>query len=73
MHGRHGQSRPAQGPSPEDVADAALQRCKTQEQPLARALSQQLGKDGADRVLERVRETDRSNLIRAIEQLRATQ
>src|SRR5215208_4514659 len=58
---------------PEDVADAALQRCKTQEQPLARALSQQLGKDGADRVLERVRETDRSNLIRAIEQLRARQ
>jgi hypothetical protein len=57
----------------EDVADAALQRCKAQEQPLARALSQQLGKDGADRVLERVRETDRSNLIRAIEQLRATQ
>jgi len=57
----------------EDVADAALQRCKTQEQPLARALSQQLGKDGADRVLERVRETDHSNLIRAIEQFRATQ
>ena len=61
-------SRPA-----EAVADAALQRCKAQEQPLARALHQQLGKDGAARVLERVRETDRSNLIRAIEQLRATQ
>src|SRR3954447_12388091 len=61
-------SRPA-----EVVADAALQRCKAQEQPLARALNQQLGKDGADRVLERVRETDRSNLIRAIEQLRARQ
>ena len=57
----------------EAVADAALQRCKAQEQPLARALSQQLGKDGADRVLERVRETDRSNLIHAIEQLRARQ
>jgi hypothetical protein len=57
----------------EDVADAALQRCKTQEQPLARALSQQLGKDGATRVLDLVRETDRSNLIRAIEQLRARQ
>jgi hypothetical protein len=56
-----------------DVADAALQRCKAKEQPLTRALSQQLGKDGADRVLERVRETDRSNLIRAIEQLRARQ
>ena len=40
----------------EDVADAALQRCKTQEQPLTRALNRQLGKDGADRVLERVRE-----------------
>jgi hypothetical protein len=61
-------SRPA-----EAVADAALQRCKAQEQPLARALNQQLGHDGADRVLEQVRETDRSNLIRAIEQLRATQ
>ena len=61
-------SRPA-----EVVADAALHRCKAREQPLARALNQQLGKDGADRVLERVREADRSNLIRAIEQLRATQ
>src|SRR5829696_3957634 len=61
-------SRPA-----EAVADAALQRCKAQEQRLARALNRQLGKDGADRVLERVRETDRSNLIRAIEQLRTTQ
>ena len=61
-------SRPA-----EVVADAALQHCKAQEQPLARTLNQQLGKEGADRVLERVRETDRSNLIRAIEQLRATQ
>jgi hypothetical protein len=61
-------SRPA-----EVVADGALQRCKVQEQPLARALDRQLGKDGADRVLERVRETDRSNLIRAIEQLRTTQ
>jgi hypothetical protein len=61
-------SRPA-----EAVADSAVQRCKAQEQPLARALNRQLGKDGADRVLEQVRETDRSNLIRAIEQLRATQ
>jgi hypothetical protein len=61
-------SRPA-----EAVADGALQRCKAQEQSLARALDRQLGKDGADRVLERVRETDRSNLIRAIEQLRTTQ
>ena len=61
-------SRPA-----EAVADAALQRCRAQEQPLARALNGQLGKDGAVRVLEQVRETDRSNLIRAIEQLRATQ
>jgi hypothetical protein len=56
-----------------DVADAALQRCKAKEQPLARALGQQLGQDGADRVLERVREANRSNLIRAIEQLRARQ
>ena len=57
----------------EAVADAALQHCKAQEQPLARALNRQLGREGADRVLERVRETDRSNLIRAIEQLRASQ
>jgi hypothetical protein len=61
-------SRPA-----EAVADAALQRCKSQEQPLARALNRQLGTDGATRVLDLVRETDRSNLIRAIEQLRARQ
>ena len=60
-------SRPA-----EAVADAALQRCKAQEQPLVRTLNQQLGKDGAARVLDLVRETDRTNLIRAIEQLRAT-
>ena len=32
-----------------------------------------LASDGVDRVLEWVRETDRSNLIRAIEQLRARQ
>src|SRR4051812_30713940 len=57
----------------EAVADATLQGCKAQEQPLTRALNRQLGKEGADRVLEQVRETDRSNLIRAIEQLRATQ
>src|SRR4051812_44901429 len=56
----------------EAVADAALQRCKAQEQPLARALNRQLGKDGAGRVLDLVRETDRTNLIRAIELLRAT-
>jgi len=61
-------SRPA-----EAVADAALQRCKSHEQPLARALNRQLGKNGATRVLDLVRETDRSNLIRAIEQLRARQ
>jgi len=61
-------SRPA-----ESVADAALQRCTAQEQPLARALNRQLGKDGAARVLERVREADRANLIRAIEELRARQ
>src|SRR5215213_5296251 len=40
-------SRPA-----ESVADAALQRCTAQEQPLARALNRQLGKDGATRVLD---------------------
>src|SRR3954468_9297356 len=53
------------------VADAALQRCKPQEQALGRALSQQFGQEGAARVLERVREADRANLIRAIEGLRA--
>jgi hypothetical protein len=61
-------SRPA-----ESVADAALRRCTAQEQPLARALTRQLGQDGAARVLERVREADRSNLVRAIEELRARQ
>src|SRR3954470_2555082 len=55
------------------VADVAMQRCKAQEQPLARALASQLGKEAAVRVLEQVRETDRSNLIRAIEELRARQ
>src|SRR3954470_22700683 len=61
-------SRPA-----ESVAEAALQRCTAQEQPLARALNRQLGEDGAARVLERVREADRANLIRAIEELRTRQ
>jgi hypothetical protein len=61
-------SRPA-----EAVADAALQRCKAKEQPLARALDRQLGREGAARVLDLVREADRSNLIRAIEELRASQ
>ena len=55
----------------EAVADAALQRCKAQELPLARALDRQLGKDGADRVLGVLRETDRSNLIRALQEVRA--
>jgi hypothetical protein len=61
-------SRPARA-----VADAALQSCKPQEQALARALNQQFGQEGAARVLERVREADRANLIRAIEGLRARQ
>ena len=61
-------SRPA-----EAVADAALQRCKPREKALARALNQQFGQEGAARVLERVREADRANLIRAIEGLRARQ
>src|SRR4051795_3050185 len=55
------------------VADVAVQRCRAQEEPLARELTQQLGKEAAVRVLELVRETDRSNLIRAIEELRARQ
>src|SRR5690349_19614326 len=38
-------SRPA-----ETVADAALQRCKPQEQALGRALNQQFGQEGAARV-----------------------
>ena len=59
-------SRPA-----EAVADAALQGCKSREQALARALSQQFGKAGATRVLDLVRETDRANLVRVIEELRA--
>jgi len=59
--------------SAEAVADAALRRCKADEQPLARALNGQLGAEAAARVLELVRETDRSNLIRVTEQLRASQ
>src|SRR5215210_1081564 len=51
------------------VADVAVQRCRAQEQPLTHALAEQLGKDAAVRVLDLVRETDRSNLIRAIEEL----
>jgi hypothetical protein len=58
--------------SAEAVADAALQRCRAREQALARVLDRQLGKDGAARVLQTVRETDRANLIRAIEAARAT-
>src|SRR3954469_22456096 len=55
------------------VADVAVQRCRAQEEPLARELTQQLGKEAAVRVLELVRETDRSNLIQAIEEVRARQ
>jgi hypothetical protein len=55
------------------VADVAVQRCRAQEEPLARVLAEQLGKEAAARILELVRETDRSNLIRAIEVLRARQ
>src|SRR3954451_3926988 len=57
-------SRPA-----ETVADAALQGCKPAEKALGRALNQQFGQEGAARVLERVREADRANLVRAIEGL----
>jgi hypothetical protein len=55
------------------VADVAVQRCRAQEEPLARELTQQLGKEAAVRILELVRDTDRSNLIRAIEEVRARQ
>src|SRR5690349_18960187 len=55
------------------VADVAVQRCRAQEEPLAHELTQQLGKEAAVRVLELVRATDRSNLIRAIEEVRARQ
>ena len=53
------------------LADSALGRCRTPEQALARALRRQLGVEGAERVLERVRESDRANLVRIIETLRA--
>ena len=55
------------------VAELALQRCKAQEQALARVLRRQLGAAGADRTLDLVRETDRANLIRVIEELRRSQ
>jgi hypothetical protein len=54
------------------VADAALQRCKAPEQALGRALKRQLGPDGAARVLDQVRASDRANLIQAVEALRAS-
>lgn len=60
------------GPSPAPVlADLALGRCRAPEQALARALRRQVGVEGAERVLERVRESDRANLVRVIETLRA--
>jgi hypothetical protein len=55
----------------EEIAGLALQRCRTQESALAQALRRQLGPDGAQRVLDLVRETDRLNLARAIEEIRA--
>ena len=54
------------------VADAALQRCTASEQALARALNRQLGPEGAARVLDQVRESDRANLTQAVEALRAS-
>jgi len=54
------------------VADAALQRCKGPEQALGRALKRQLGPEGAARVLDQVRASDRANLIQAVEALRAS-
>ena len=59
--------------SAEMVVDAALQGCRAREQALARVLNRQLGQDSAVRVLQTVRETDRSNLIRAIEAMRAVE
>lgn len=58
--------------SAEAAANLALERCKAQEQALARVLNRQLGAAGARRVLDLVRETDRSNLVRVIEELRAS-
>ena len=55
------------------IADVAVQRCRAQEQALRRILNRELGKAGATRIIELVRDTDRSNLIRAIEELRARQ
>jgi len=54
------------------VADAALQRCKGPEQALGRALKRQLGPEGAARVLDQVRASDRANLTQAVEALRAS-
>jgi hypothetical protein len=53
-------------------APAALQRCKGPEQALGRALKRQLGPEGAARVLDQVRASDRANLIQAVEALRAS-
>jgi hypothetical protein len=52
------------------IADAALARCSSQESRLRDVLKRRLGKASSDRIMEFVRETDRSNLIRVIEMLR---
>ena len=53
------------------LADLALGCCREAERELARALRRQVGAAGAQRVLERVRESARANLVRVIETLRA--
>jgi hypothetical protein len=52
------------------IANAALARCSSQESMLRNVLKRRLGKASSDRIMEFVRETDRSNLIRVIEMLR---
>jgi len=55
----------------DEVAAEALRQCRAQEDALARALRRQLGTESAGRVLDLVRETDRTNLVRAIQEIRA--
>ena len=62
------QLRTGQGAA--SIADAALARCRSQEFRLRAALRNRLGDASSQRIMEIVRETDRSNLIRVIETVR---
>ena len=55
-----------------DIADLAFERCKGPQTALKTFLARRLGSASADRVIEDLRDFDRSLLIRVIEKLRKT-